>query len=599
MDSTPNAAADAAVDGTQPSGSAVGTSSSLLQPSSDVGTPSQSLNISSHTPVAPNSSSRRSSTASATPEPPRWRFVKEAKKSLGYSSFHAGSYIRGYSSEQLGAKYVAPNFSTSKQANVGGHMAISPITNNGEAKESSSSEVQADIEVGKLGSIDNPEMNKLNPNSSINQVGKLQFEQSHNVDESFSGAFAGLPMHQPINEASRAPFKQWDVNYHINPKGERSNEWFDGKVNDQYIMPGDDTVTPNERSVGKLNFDNAGEAEDVFTGVYPLGRKGLGINSNVGNGAQNQLSHVVGDDMNNGNDGGQLLIDREPNSIEVQDEYEEFLSNLGIDNEATSGHDVQQHLGQHEDGKDDMFEDNIGNSPNMFSPEEPASTDDNEVTEDNDEKKDRRKRCYYFLIPLLLLAAILGIVFGAQEEGGTDTDGFVPAGIILPIILNETDTPSFQPSALPTSSHQPSRPPSTVPSVLPSSQPSSIPSATPSTRPSLLPSAHPTSNPSITPSTSSPTNSPVEFLGACPETFQTLSSYNAGAQVEVDNMIYECKSESCGSHWFGMVPLASALLQQGWKGPVGSCLGTRDPTVSPTLSVSLVLLLFISSYSSS
>ena len=104
-----------------------------------------------------------------------------------------------------------------------------------------------------------------------------------------------------------------------------------------------------------------------------------------------------------------------------------------------------------------------------------------------------------------------------------------------------------------------------------------------------MPSTQPTSHPSISPSTSSPTNSPVEFLGACPEKFETLLSYSTGAQVEVDNMIYECKSESCGSHWFGMVPLTSALLKQGWEGPVGSCLGTRDPTVSPTLSVSLAL----------
>ena len=43
-----------------------------------------------------------------TPAPPRWRFVKEAKSTLGYSSTHAGVFVRGKSSLQLGATYNAP-----------------------------------------------------------------------------------------------------------------------------------------------------------------------------------------------------------------------------------------------------------------------------------------------------------------------------------------------------------------------------------------------------------------------------------------------------------------------------------------------------------
>ena len=41
------------------------------------------------------------------PEPPRWRFINDAKKSLGYSSIYAGSYIKGQSNEELGTKYIA------------------------------------------------------------------------------------------------------------------------------------------------------------------------------------------------------------------------------------------------------------------------------------------------------------------------------------------------------------------------------------------------------------------------------------------------------------------------------------------------------------
>ena len=43
-----------------------------------------------------SSADRQSSSEKITaPEPPRWRFINEAKKSLGYSSIHAGSYIEG------------------------------------------------------------------------------------------------------------------------------------------------------------------------------------------------------------------------------------------------------------------------------------------------------------------------------------------------------------------------------------------------------------------------------------------------------------------------------------------------------------------------
>ena len=62
---------------------------------------------------SPSSSADRQSSSEkiTTPEPPRWRFINEAKKSLGYSSIHAGSYIKGKSSDDLGAKYVAPDIS--------------------------------------------------------------------------------------------------------------------------------------------------------------------------------------------------------------------------------------------------------------------------------------------------------------------------------------------------------------------------------------------------------------------------------------------------------------------------------------------------------
>ena len=64
-----------------------------------------------------------------------------------------------------------------------------------------------------------------------------------------------------------------------------------------------------------------------------------------------------------------------------------------------------------------------------------------------------------------------------------------------------------------------------------------------------------------------------------------FSSYTVGDQVAVDGLVYECKSDpTCGSYYFGN-SLADWLWDQGWE-VVGSCLGTKPPTASPSLSVS-------------
>eukprot|EP00585_Thalassiosira_rotula_P012562 CAMPEP_0196133454 /NCGR_PEP_ID=MMETSP0910-20130528/2674_1 /TAXON_ID=49265 /ORGANISM="Thalassiosira rotula, Strain GSO102" /LENGTH=490 /DNA_ID=CAMNT_0041393183 /DNA_START=143 /DNA_END=1611 /DNA_ORIENTATION=- len=56
------------------------------------------------------SSSRLSGTTTTTTiaEPPRWRFVNSAKKSLGYSSTAAGTVVQGLSAQELAVRYVAP-----------------------------------------------------------------------------------------------------------------------------------------------------------------------------------------------------------------------------------------------------------------------------------------------------------------------------------------------------------------------------------------------------------------------------------------------------------------------------------------------------------
>ena len=44
-----------------------------------------------------------------SPSPPRWRFIKEAKSTSGYSSLSAGISVPGLSSEELAVKYEPPS----------------------------------------------------------------------------------------------------------------------------------------------------------------------------------------------------------------------------------------------------------------------------------------------------------------------------------------------------------------------------------------------------------------------------------------------------------------------------------------------------------
>jgi len=92
-------------------------------------------------------------------EPPRWRFVADAKKTSGYSTLAAGQYIAGKSSEELAAKYVAPDVSLYKAKGEKpdvGKLQHQPHANNNYSAE--------DLKVGqsKLLSNDNDAPSDLN-----------------------------------------------------------------------------------------------------------------------------------------------------------------------------------------------------------------------------------------------------------------------------------------------------------------------------------------------------------------------------------------------------------------------------------------------------
>lgn len=212
-------------------------------------------------PASPDASEK----APKAPEPPRWRFVNEAKKSSGYSSLHAGSYIKGQCSEELGGKYVAPDISLYKpakeQMNVGKSEYTIPGSEPFPNKE--------DVEVGKLG----PGAPRRDPlSNSNNEVGKLNIQQVRFVEgEAPSGSFPGLPKQESNEIGPREPFKEWGTNLRVSPKKDRKNVWYDGKITDAYTMPDNETSGKKHVSVGKIGFRRPGESGENFDGEFPRG----------------------------------------------------------------------------------------------------------------------------------------------------------------------------------------------------------------------------------------------------------------------------------------------------------------------------------------
>lgn len=215
---------------------------------------------------ATNSTSPDSKSSSdrlpSAPEPPRWRFVNEAKKSLGYSSIHAGSYIKGKSSEELGAKYVAPDISLyqHKKEEVQPKKVSFSL-------HSSDSLHKDDVDVGKL-NVNVPPQDAFD--NGTNEVGKISIRSAGSSTTDLpSGDFKGLPKSKSQSDPSRNPFKQWDANYRVGPKDGRKHEWYDGKVHDSYKIPGSEGSNKMPTKVGKLSFHGRGSGDESFAGEVP------------------------------------------------------------------------------------------------------------------------------------------------------------------------------------------------------------------------------------------------------------------------------------------------------------------------------------------
>ena len=205
-----------------------------------------------------------------SPEPPRWRFINEAKKSLGYSSIHAGSYVGGKSSDELGAKYSAPDISPPepREGRAPPKKVAFELPTNGPSSG-------AGADVGKLDA-------GVSPGGEASDrrvgVGKLHIEEaSRDERNSPSGDFAGLPKSAMRPTQAREPFKEWDVRVRARPNGEeREREWYDGDVRDSYAAPDGDRTAKTRGGVGRLNFRGPGSDVEEFVGEVLRGRGGGG-----------------------------------------------------------------------------------------------------------------------------------------------------------------------------------------------------------------------------------------------------------------------------------------------------------------------------------
>ena len=207
-------------------------------------------------------SPKRPPTDVTSPEPPKWRFVKEAKKSSGYSSAAAGSIVKGKSSDELATKYHAPDITlfkhTPEKPEV--HELVDPKAPSFKQFE------KQDEEVGELQvnlRVETPYMKDLN------DVGKLDIEERKGDEEVFpTGSFGGLPEFNSSNLTPAKSFREFEIKYNVDIKAERGDSvWYDGDdVEDSYKPENWSYGSSDASGVDRLKFGSTDESDDGFGG---------------------------------------------------------------------------------------------------------------------------------------------------------------------------------------------------------------------------------------------------------------------------------------------------------------------------------------------
>jgi len=366
--------------------------------------------------------SNQTSRQHTAPAPPMWRFQTIAKKSEGYSSAAAGSYIAGKSSSELAAKYVAPADEPAaplhNKADEGGE--IGRITT---SVPKTDAFVKTDREVGRLNIAGQERGEDVMRGRQSNKKMALQGQENSQPGGLPTGSFNGiLPKPENSSPDSRQSFREFNEQYEVAETKARDIEQHStGNIQDNWSWEGDFSSGRQVGSkVNRLKFSDKDENGEGYFGAI----------------SKSDLEEVI--------------------LSEGSDEYSErdgFLFGTTVST-AFEPSDSQKDI-------------EIGREVVSKSPVDVRSR--------------KRQRCLYLLLLLLLLAvAILGILLGTKRE-----DGAVGAELTVTVLVVPNATNSSQPSTAPSfvsveSLEIPSADVSDAPSYSPEEMPSGSPSLAPS-----------------------------------------------------------------------------------------------------------------------
>ena len=597
--------------------------------SEDLATDDNRVEIFRDTTPAPTSVSEPSPKKIRAPSPPRWRFVKEAKKTAGYSSVAAGSAIKGKSAEELGAKYTPPKIIHSREI----------------------------IE---------------------REVGKLHVREWDVDEELLEGEFAGFPK----NDLERDQDQAFKEHFQRNERNRNSN--CDGpEDNIGSCREGDTFHDDEDLEVGKIPaMTESGPVGDVLNEQGENESTHYDCNKTIEEDNNDSGQTYIGDqnDGNGGNDGMPIAVHDRDTVLQRRRKWmidcilpilllfliAAVVLGVLLEDEPSPDYKVEPI------SFNVVVDAPVTIKPSAFPSGEPTISLPMQITNLPSNAPS---------IPALPPPSTLI----SQPPYGVTL--FIPSTLVPPFTYTgapsatSSSTPSLPPSATPSntptlfssnqlsihSSHpsfDPLREPTKMPSISPTSmspsmqplpfigvcpiaftpisyydigtkvesegivyecascyycgsygfepglttsmlwkeawsivgtcfgtaRPTVLPTALPSSSPTLVPSSisssspsfDPTSKPSITPTASfSPSGQPFVFVGGCPITFSPLSYYSIGTTVESEGIVYECVKFSCGTYGFEPGLTTSMLWKDAWI-IVGTCFGTLTPTSLPS-----------------
>ena len=513
------------------------------------------------------------------PSPPRWRFVAAAKKSAGYSSTAAGTTVKGKSSEELGAKYIAPEITYAER-------------------------IKQQREILELNV---PDIKYSTFQKEEREVGKLSIDNS--VNELVEVLEGGIVIsHDPkkITSEQESSSRVWSKFEPRNKDSDNTVQVKDDKDKWKNLIE-DETVPVRElKEVGKLKFGPDDDIDESFEGEI--------------------VKHTL--DIDDGKDA--LATDEGVNDKESDDAADE--KEIEIDDDLSSKGDLSESSSTSEPRRRRKLWLLLLLIPLLIAAaivgvvlgkkESPPEEDKSGVfafgtviQNATDQPSSLPSANPSYVVELFDLPTL-----NTKSPTAKPTSTFDPTD--MPATRNPTMAPSMlqvstdQPSSSPTT-QSPTQQPLTFIGICPESYVLSSPyqlgtqvqsegivyecislfgCGTYGFDPgsdsglwkekwtvigSCYGTASPTtSTPTSSPTTLSPTQQPLDSLGGCPESYVLSSSYQLGTQVQSEGIVYECISLfGCGS--WGFEPGSdSGLWKEKWS-VIGSCSGTIAPTTFP------------------